>query len=161
MRTLYESILDSDSEIKDKAAANIYVDKITSFVDAHYSGILGSEIEKPLNDLWKELGLEIPGMKWYFTRYEGIIYGQDFELCIPVVMLVKDGDNIYLIVKSREGIDYKISSWNLGSWEKKAKKETKKMTDGFLRKYSKKISKALNVTNTSDSKFNTALFELR
>lgn len=97
-----------------------------------------------LEKIWKENDLEIPGMKWYFTRYEGLQYGPAKGLCIPIVQ-IHEGGCITLTVRSRAGIDYTIKGLNLTHWEAVAKKETKNITDDFLIKYDKKLSKILNM----------------
>lgn len=159
MKSLYESILDTDNDIQDKIDSDVIRSKFTNIINLHLSGATSYELEKPLNDLWKELDLEIPGMKWYFTRYEGIQYGPERGLCVPIVTLDKDDDTILLYVYSRQGIDFKIRELNLPQWEKVAKQETRKMTDAFLKRYSKKMGKALNMKpDEGDFKYHTAFY---
>lgn len=83
-------------------------------------------------------------MKWYFTRYDGLQYGPAEGLCVPIVQIYKS-DSINLSIRSRAGLDYRIKGLNLPRWEAVARKETKKITDAFLRKYDKKLSNVLNM----------------
>ena len=148
MRSLYESILDSDEQVAKNAAASYFVNNIISITKSYYANRTKiSDTDKLLLEkLWRENDLEIPGMKWYFTRYEGLQYGPAIGLCVPIIQIHEsESDCISLAVHSRKGIDYSINSLHLPNWEKVAKQETKKITDAFLKKYNRKLSNILNM----------------
>ena len=132
-----ESILDSDDQVARNATSSVLINNIIRITKSYYDKTISDEDKLLLEKLWKENGLEIPGMKWHFTRYEGIQYGPAVGLCVPIVQIHEE-DCINLAVHSRKGIDYSINGLHLPNWEKVAKKETKKITDAFLRKYNKK-----------------------
>jgi len=154
MRSLfevYESIADSDEQVNKKTTASFFINSIVSIVNSYYDrgARISDEDKSLLEKLWKEHDLEIPGMKWYFTRYEGIQYGPAEGLCVPVVQIHKV-DRINISIRSRAGLDYAIKGLNLPRWETVAKQATKKMTDAFLRKYDKKLSNVLNMKSAED-----------
>ena len=158
MKTLKESILS-----KSETGKSIYfVINLIRIMESYYNnGNKISDVDKSLLErLWKEYDLEIPGMKWYFTRYDGLQYGPAEGLCVPVVQIYKS-DCISLSVRNRAGIDYAIKSLYLPHWETVAKKETKKITDTFLRKYDKKLSNILNMKSIEEeNKFFISIYEL-
>lgn len=151
MRSLYESILDSDKQVDKKTAASYFINSIVSIVNSYYDrgAKISDEDKSLLEKLWKDHDLEIPGMTWYFTPYEGLQYGPAIGLYVPVVQIHK-ADCINISIRSRLGLDYEIKGLNLPYWEKVAKRETKKMTDAFLRKYDKKLSNILNMKSVEE-----------
>ena len=158
MRSLRESIL-SKSEV---GKSIYFVINIIRIIESYYNNgnKISDEDKSLLERLWKEYDLEIPGMKWYFTRYDGLQYGPAEGLCVPVVQIYKS-DGINLSVRSRAGIDYAIKSLYLPHWEVVAKKETKKITDAFLRKYDKKLSNILNMKSVeNENEFFISRYEL-
>ena len=165
MRSLFEvfeSIADSDEQVDKKVTASYFIDSIVSIVNSYYDrGTKISDEDKSLLEkLWKDHNLEIPGMRWYFTRYEGIQYGPAEGLCVPVVQIHK-ADCINISIRSRAGLDYAIKGLNLPRWETVARQETKKMTDAFLRKYDKKLSNVLNMKSVeSENKYFISRYEL-
>ena len=165
MRSLFEvfeSIADSDEQVDKKTTASYFINSIVSIVNSYYDrgAKISDEDKSLLEKLWKEHDLEIPGMKWYFTRYEGIQYGPTKGLCVPVVQIHK-ADCINISIRSRAGLDYTIKGLNLPQWETVARQETKKMTDAFLRKYDKKLSNVLNMKPAEDkSEYFISRYEL-
>ena len=158
MKTLKESIL-SKSEV---GKSIYFVINIIRIMESYYNNgnKISDEDKSLLERLWKEHDLEIPGMKWYFTRYDGLQYGPAEGLCVPIVQIHKS-DGINLSVRNRTGIDYAIKSLNLPHWETVAKNETKKITDAFLRKYDKKLSNILNMKSVeNENKFFISRYEL-
>lgn len=158
MKTLKESIL-SKSEV---GKSIYFVINIIRIMESYYNNgnKISDEDKSLLERLWKEHDLEIPGMKWYFTRYDGLQYGPAEGLCVPIVQIHKS-DGINLSLRNRAGIDYAIKSLNLPHWEAVAKNETKKITDAFLRKYDKKLSNILNMKSVeNENKFFISRYEL-
>ena len=158
MKTLKGSIL-SKSEV---GKSIYFVINIIRIMESYYNNgnKISDEDKSLLERLWKEHDLEIPGMKWYFTRYDGLQYGPAEGLCVSIVQIHKS-DGINLSVSSRAGIDYAIKSLNLPHWEIVAKNETKKITDAFLRKYDKKLSNILNMKSVeNENKFFISRYEL-
>ena len=157
MKSLYESILSSTHTGRAAYFVNNIIRITKSYYENRYK--ISDEDKELLESLWKEYDLEIPGMKWYFTRFSGLQYGPENGLCVPIVKILNiDGVNIS--IRSRKGIDYDIESLNLHHWEEVAKKETKKMTDDFLRKYDKKLSNALGMNPVDENDYNISRYEL-
>ena len=138
-----------------------FVNNIVRITKSYYDNRakISNEDKELLERLWKERDLEIPGMKWYFTRFSGLQYGPENGLCVPIVQ-IHNNDGVNISIRSRKGIDYAIKSLNLPTWEDVAKKETKKMTDAFLRKYDKKLSNALGMNSVEENDFLISRYEL-
>ncbi len=164
MKSLTESLNESLlTKLKSDKSSAYFLIGITSIVNSYYDrGAKVSDDDKSLLEkLWKENDLEIPGMTWYFTHFEGLLYGPAIGLCVPIVQIHKIDDIINLSIHNRAGIDKAISDLNLSHWEGIAKKETKKMTDAFLRKYDKKLSNILNMKPTEgESEYYISRYEL-
>ena len=157
MKSLYESILSSTRTGRAAYFVNNIIRITKSYYDNRYK--ISDEDKELLERLWKEYDLEIPGMKWYFTRFRGLQYGPENGLCVPIVN-IRNIDGVNISIRSRKGIDYDIENLNLRHWEEVAKKETKKMTDVFLRKYDKKLSNALGMKPVDENDYNISRYEL-
>ena len=157
MKSLYESILSSTHTGRAAYFVNNIIRITKSYYDNRYK--ISDEDKELLERLWKESDLEIPGMKWYFTRFSGLQYGPENGLCVPIVKILNI-DGVSISIRSRKGIDYDIENLNLRHWEAVAKKETKKMTDAFLRKYDKKLSNALGMNPVDENDYFISRYEL-